>query len=57
MEIILSSTALAIELLADFNYAQIDCILAHVVESAESDLAAINSKLHELADDKLTDQA
>ena len=57
MEIILSSTALAIELLADFNYAQIDCILAHVVESAESDLAAINSKLHELADDKLTNQA
>lgn len=48
MELIIGTTTLALELIADFNPAQIDCIIAQVLESTKIDTESINSKLDQL---------
>ena len=48
MELIIGTTTLALELIADFNPAQIDCIIAQALESTKVDMESIKSKLDKL---------
>ena len=50
MELIIGTNTLALELLADFNPAQIDCIIAQVSESTKIDIKSTKSKLDALTE-------
>ena len=48
MEIVTGTELLALKLFADFNPAQIDCIIAQASESTKVDMESIKSKLDKL---------
>ena len=50
MELIIGTTTLALELIADFNPAQIDCIIAQATESTKLNMESIKSKLDALTE-------
>ena len=48
MELSIENTTLALELIADFNPAQIDYIIAQVSENTKVDMESMKSKLDKL---------
>ena len=48
MELIIGTTTLALELVADFTPAQIDYIIAQVSENTKVDMESMKSKLDKL---------